>query len=179
MSSLLFEGPQGSVCFPAKVLESLRKHRQRHVWSREAGGQLFAKTVGTPIAIEQITPPGAGDVRSRFSFWPRREAEQRDIHRMFKAGLHYVGDWHTHPEDRPHPSRDDIEKISAIFRQSRHHLHAMLLVIVGRALEAEGVFVAHVNARGVFPCKVRESPSRSRDEVSESRRGAKAGHQLR
>jgi integrative and conjugative element protein (TIGR02256 family) len=158
MSSLIFEGPEGSVCFPSSVLASLRAHRQHHAWSREAGGQLFSPTVGARLTIERITPPGEKDVRSRYSFWPRRDAEQRDIHRMFKAGLHYIGDWHTHPEDRPRPSRADVEKIGAIFRQSRHQLHAMLLVIVGRTLHADGIFVAHVNLRGVFPCEVRTCP---------------------
>lgn len=161
---LLFKGPEGSVCFPQEILAALREHRQLHSWSREAGGQLFAPSIGLKVTIEQITPPGSKDLRSRFSFQPQREAEQADIHRLFKAGLHYVGDWHTHPEDRPRPSRDDIEKITAIFRKSRHQLHAMLLVIVGRTLEVEGIYVAHVNAKGVFPCRVVRLPVGSKHD---------------
>jgi hypothetical protein len=40
----------------------------------------------------------------------------------------------------------------------------MLLVVVGRTLEAEGIYVAHVNAKGVFPCRVARLPVGSKHD---------------
>ena len=80
------------------VIEHLLCHRQFGPGSREAGGQLFARFEGKTIRIERATGPRPSDRRSLMAFVPNRLAERREITRLFKEGLHYVGDWHTHPE---------------------------------------------------------------------------------
>jgi integrative and conjugative element protein (TIGR02256 family) len=69
--------------------------------------------------------------------------------RLFEQGLHYVGDWHTHPEPIPHPSATDTAEILDIFRCSKHELAAMLLVIVGQSTFPKGLFVGAVHGYGV------------------------------
>ncbi len=49
----------------------------------------------------------------------------------FESGLHYIGDWHTHPQDYPVPSQADKKKILKIFNISKHELSCMLLLIIG------------------------------------------------
>jgi integrative and conjugative element protein (TIGR02256 family) len=52
---------------------------------------------------------------------------------MHRKGLHFVGDWHTHPEAVPTPSSSDIRTINEAVAKSRHHLQGFLMVVVGSA----------------------------------------------
>lgn len=124
------------------VLDHFDRHRQRTLRSTEAGGQLFARFNSRKTIVDLATGPRKSDRRSRFTFFPNRYAERREIRRLFDAGLHYVGDWHTHPEHLPFPSRIDIESIQETVRSSRHELAAFVLVIVGIAPSPEGLYVS-------------------------------------
>jgi len=50
---------------------------------------------------------------------------------MHRNGLHFVGDWHTHPEPVPTPSAADIRTIKEAVAKSRHHLHGFIMIVVG------------------------------------------------
>jgi integrative and conjugative element protein (TIGR02256 family) len=130
-----------SLVLTDEVLEHLMKYRQRGSDSREAGGQLFARFDGNIIRIECATGPRLSDRRHLMSFVPSRLAERREIKRLFKDGLHYIGDWHTHPELRPKPSRTDIDSIQDLFKKSRHKLASFVMIIVGTARRQESLFV--------------------------------------
>lgn len=131
------------IAFSQSCLALFEKHCQRSSRHREIGGQLFARFVQNKMLIEQATAvPGR---RFRFSFLPDRRSEQIEIEKYFADGLHYVGDWHTHPEASPHPSSPDVRKMSGIFKESKHQLDFMLMVIVGLALYPDGLFVGVVN----------------------------------
>jgi len=131
------------------VLATFNRHRQTKFWSKEAGGQLFYREVAGKACVEYATEPGQGDRRSRFAFWPARQKEQKEINQLFAKGLHYVGDWHTHPEDSPSPSGDDTSKMMGIFKKSEHVLAGMLMVIVGRKATPDSIWCGLVGKRGV------------------------------
>lgn len=147
--SLRFRSPTGVIEISDGVLETFNRHRQMNFWSKEAGGQLFYRSVDGKVCVEYATEPGRGDKRSRFSFWPARPKEQKEINRRFAEGLHYLGDWHTHPEDSPSPSGDDTLKMTEIFEKSEHVLVGMLMVIVGRKTTPDGIWCGLVGKRGV------------------------------
>ncbi len=130
--------------FDAGSLATFEKNRQRTCLSREIGGQLFARFHENLIIIEVATITKGRSRRKRFGFWPDRAAEKADIVRLFEQGLHYVGDWHTHPELKPTPSMSDKNKMQDIFRCSTHELDCMLMVIVGLDPLPEGLFVCRV-----------------------------------
>jgi integrative and conjugative element protein (TIGR02256 family) len=134
----------GAIRLAAHCLETLEAHRQRTRFHRENGGQLFARYSDGVLVVEQATcVKGA---RSRFSFHPNRGEEQREIDALFEQGLHYVGDWHTHPEGRPTPSTPDRTKMLEIFQQSKHLLPYMLIVIVGLEPFPAGLFLGAVES---------------------------------
>lgn len=83
------------------------------------------------ITIELATGPRQSDRRTRYGYVPDRKAEQEEINRMFAKGLLFIGDWHTHPERLPQPSHSDLRSIRNVFRASKHHLPAFLLLIAG------------------------------------------------
>ncbi|MGA7998426.1 MAG: hypothetical protein WCA28_26485 [Bradyrhizobium sp.] len=53
-------------------------HRQRRLYQREAGGQLFARVWDDEWEIVSATGPRSRDRRGRFSFWPHRASEQEE-----------------------------------------------------------------------------------------------------
>jgi integrative and conjugative element protein (TIGR02256 family) len=92
--------------------------------------------------IEEATGPRASDLRTRTLYVPDRAAEQAEIDFWHTRRLHYVGDWHTHPEQHPEPSGSDRESIRESFIRSRHSLRGFLMVIVGTAEFPNGLFVS-------------------------------------
>jgi len=60
-------------------------------------------------------------------YLPDRRAEQEEIELMHTSDFHYVGDWHTHPDAYPVPSRVDVESIGECVRASSHDLNAFLM----------------------------------------------------
>jgi hypothetical protein len=61
---------------------------------------------------------------------------------MFRRDFHFVGCWHTHPEDVATPSRVDTRNISDCVRRSNHALNGFVMVIVGRLTLRESLFVS-------------------------------------
>ena len=128
---------------------ALEGRRQIGRGAKEIGGQLFARIEPGLINVVFASVTAGKSRRTRFGFFPDRDAERADVRSHFKAGLHYVGDWHTHPEDIPNPSSTDVHEIRNIFKQSLHELPFMLLVVVGRRAFPEGLFLGAATAGAV------------------------------
>jgi integrative and conjugative element protein (TIGR02256 family) len=131
-----------SLQFAVDVLRRFDAHRQNRFWQREAGGLLFARFELPKIDVCEATGPRPTDRRSRYSYRPDQEAEKREIEVNFTRGLHFVGCWHTHPEDIASPSIVDTRNISDCVRRSHHALNGFVMVIVGRAALPNGMFVS-------------------------------------
>lgn len=137
--------------FTRPVLDHFRKHRQDGPRKREAGGQIFARFRLPDIMLQEVTGPRAVDRRTRLSYWPDRASEQREIKSRHKRNLHFIGDWHTHPEDIPKPSGMDISSIQGAFSKSNHSLNGFILVIVGRCPMPTGLYVSLCNETSIIP----------------------------
>ena len=140
------------------VIEHLKRYRQMHNRQREAGGQLFARIDGPRIIVEEATGPRRSDRRTRTSYTPNRVAEQREINSRYKRGLHYVGDWHTHPEKIPSPSLIDVRSIDDCVAKSEHSLNGFILIVVGTAEPPGGFHTSlHDGVRAIELKAVTES----------------------
>jgi integrative and conjugative element protein (TIGR02256 family) len=113
------------------VVQHLLKSRQLRTRDPEVGGQLFGTFEKHRVRISLATGPRKGDRRSRFSFLPDRGRENIEIKQCFAHGLHYIGDWHTHPEHDPSPSSTDLASMADCFRKSKHQLSHFIMLIVG------------------------------------------------
>jgi integrative and conjugative element protein (TIGR02256 family) len=113
------------------VVEHFALHQQVRHDQAEAGGQLFARITRYEIFVEEATGPRASDRRGRTHYTPDRHAERKEIRERFALGLHYIGDWHTHPESVATPSPIDRFTISDCSRRSTHKLAGFLLIVVG------------------------------------------------
>lgn len=138
------------------VVAHFDKHRQRLFWQKEAGGQLFARFNAAETVVEAVTGPRPTDLRTRTTYKPDRQAEQIEIMQMFEAGLHYVGDWHTHPDPHPQPSKLDISSFAACYTSSVHELKAFVMIVVGTNTAPDGLRVSLHDASKEFVLKFTE-----------------------
>lgn len=144
---LIFNFPGGNqrLILTNSVLTVMGKYRQTNRRHSEAGGQLFARITPTLIIVAVATEPHRKDVRRRLSFIPDKKRLATEIQTYFSKGLHYIGDWHTHPEKIPKPSWIDYNSMQICFMQSRHELEHLLMVIVGIASFPAGIWAGLIN----------------------------------
>jgi integrative and conjugative element protein (TIGR02256 family) len=130
------------VTLAPEIIAHFVAHRQQGKIKTEIGGQLFARFAGGEVQIYRATGPNAADKRGWTWFMPDQRKQNTEIKRLFEEGLHFVGDWHTHPENNPTPSAWDFESMNDCFKKSRHQLKAFIMVIVGRAAFPRGLWVS-------------------------------------
>lgn len=139
-------GQKSYVLFQVSVLETFESYRQSSLASTEAGGVLLGYVRAGHLEVIQATPPQAEDVRHRVRYERNDPTHQALADLMWKeseGGVRYLGEWHTHPEDRPTPSGVDI--IGWRHRASqRQDARATLGVIVGRV----ALYVSLVDKHG-------------------------------
>lgn len=112
----------------------------------EAGGILLGKVRGPHVEIIEATHPSPIDTRSRYSFQRSPLFHRRRAFRQWrssKGAIRYLGEWHTHPEDHPSPSRIDLVEWRklAVDRIDQRPLVAMIL---GR----KGIYIELISADG-------------------------------
>lgn len=134
-------------CFKQEVLDYFLLHRQMKPTAKEVGGQLFGKFKNDIVCVCCATGPRKIDRNGRFFFNPSRWMERFEIKRKFRQGLHYIGDWHTHPQKKPTPSSLDIQSMNDCFVQSIHELPYFALVIVGQVAPPVGLWVSLHNGK--------------------------------
>lgn len=136
--SVILADDSGSVRveFLPEVIGSLRDRRQPNVNAKERGGQLFAQIDGAHYTVVEATGSRLGDRATPTSFTIDKRAAQLEIDQRYRQGLHFVGDWHTHPQTKPAPSDTDLSSINVLFRTSRHDLDGLILLIVGSGPDA-------------------------------------------
>lgn len=137
-----------------EVLTEFERLRQDTPYKTEAGGQLFGSLTKSEIVVERITGPRRTDKRGRYHYEPDRRAEQYEILKMHKQNLHYVGDWHTHPESKPVPSGRDLHSIMECFQRSTHGLNGFLLIVIGTAPFPAGLHVSLHSSNNHIELKV-------------------------
>jgi integrative and conjugative element protein (TIGR02256 family) len=146
------------------VLRHFHRHRQSSIIAPEVGGQLFAEFLPGRVCIRIATGPANEDKRGRFWFVPNQNRQNAEIQKLFKERLHFVGDWHTHPELVPSPSGTDLASMQDCFKKSRHQLKSFVMAIVGQADFPEGLWVSLHDKKGFC----RFSPVTEGDENTKS-----------
>lgn len=105
-------GINSKVLVETGVVSLLGKYKQNSSSKSESGGILLGYRRGKHLHIVQATTPQKKDVASRCSFTRKDPFHQSvALAKWRESGeiLGYVGDWHTHPEYEPSPSRIDFE----------------------------------------------------------------------
>lgn len=141
------------VLFQVSVLETFERYRQCSIAATEAGGVLLGYVRGGHLEVIRATSPQPSDVRRRTRYDRNDKAHQDLADLLWKQSegeIRYLGEWHTHPEDKPTPSGVDISGWHHRASQ-RQDARATLGVIVGR----DALYVSLVDKDGhIKVCKV-------------------------
>ena len=126
------EAVEQRVELSADALTHMHGNRQTSSRATEAGGQLFGTITSELIQVSKATGPYPADERSRYRYRSNPAAAQKEIQKQSKAGLLYLGEWHTHAEDHPDASGLDDEAMRLLLARSQLNSNALLMLIVGR-----------------------------------------------
>jgi len=110
---------------------SIASFRQIGGSATEAGGILLGYRRGQHLEVLEATVPQAKDIRKRARFYRSDTGHQTiatDRWRQSDGYIHYLGEWHTHPESEPTPSSFDRREW---IKLSRRQPHPLLFIIVG------------------------------------------------
>jgi integrative and conjugative element protein (TIGR02256 family) len=129
---IVFKAQDASlVVISNEVANILLSYRQLSDSSQESAGVLIGERRGAHIIITTLSEPSRSDIRSRFMVNRVSKHHQKVVDDAFKKSdgeWHYLGEWHTHPEDIPTPSRTDYNSWHKNLRTS----DPIILIIVGR-----------------------------------------------
>jgi integrative and conjugative element protein (TIGR02256 family) len=119
------------------VVRLMQRHRQLAPQDPEAGGILLGRLIrdGDGIVIDGGTTPSLSDRATRTTFFRGQEHTQRVVDWAWTASkgtLVYLGEWHTHPENRPTPSMQDRRNWANIFWEAEFEHAFLVFFIVGR-----------------------------------------------
>lgn len=122
---------QSLVVISIEVANILISYRQIDDSRPESAGVLIGERRGVHIIIKTLSEPSSWDIRSRFMVDRISTHHQKVVDEAFKKSsgdLHYLGEWHTHPEDVPKPSMTDYRS----WHKNLKSNDPLILIVVGR-----------------------------------------------
>lgn len=134
---MIFRRASGGVLlFAQDVVSTFESFKQAKPEDPEAGGILLGRLLrdSEDVIVDQATPPGESDRRSRTYFVRSLMPAQRKVDAAWASSegtSNYVGEWHTHPEPHPSPSPHDRRDWRRIAKKARYAQESLFFVIVG------------------------------------------------
>ena len=112
------------------VIHMISEYRQIEPSSTEAGGIFLGYRRGPHLEVVTTTIPGPKDIRRRTYFERCDPSHQRVAIEAWERDpyIHYLGEWHTHPERHPSPSMLDRREWMILGKEYRNDKLAMLIV---------------------------------------------------
>lgn len=104
----------------------------------ETGGILIGRygPEGWVADIVEATPKPKGSRAGWFWFQRSNTGLASLLDDRWSKGLHYLGEWHSHPGRSPTPSSSDVRAMLKIADDEAYRCVAPLLVILGGGLDA-------------------------------------------
>jgi integrative and conjugative element protein (TIGR02256 family) len=109
---MIFRAGLRIVAVADEVVETISAFSRRPENSREAGGILVGSYRGLHIQVTSCSGPMARDRRTATLFDRCDPGHQEFALKNWRDSARtktFVGEWHTHPEPRPSPSRLDLQ----------------------------------------------------------------------
>lgn len=114
------------------VISTFDAHRQTPRMP-EAGGVLLGRRRGIHVEVVHATSPMSTDQRSPVSFIRESVGHQEQAVTFWEQSggeIGYLGEWHTHAQNRPLPSSIDVKQWCELAEREPVHV-PKLSVIVG------------------------------------------------
>jgi len=133
------------------ILRIIFENRQSTSKDCESGGMLIGSIIrnSKDIVIEDLTLPTNDDIRSRIKYV--RSDKHNDI--LEKKWIEsqytkmYFGEWHTHPQDYPIPSTQDIKNWKYLLHNSKTETYILIFIIAGNSVY--GVWIGDRNKKKI------------------------------
>lgn len=101
---------------------------------KEAGGIILGQVAGSNVYVTKASVPNTFDRAGRHRFLRDKKAAQIIVdYEFFNSNRKtiYLGEWHTHPENSPTPSKTDLKMLKQQFKDNKINEKYLLLVIRG------------------------------------------------
>lgn len=98
----------------------------------EKGGMLLGYTANNELKITNITKPMICDISRRYNFVRNVFGHQFILYKKWKTSgrnINYIGEWHTHSEINPVPSRRDLKTLMEIRRYKNVNTPVIMLIV--------------------------------------------------
>ena len=123
------------------VIEQLDQYRQTD--GAEIGGILIGSIINDrKIRINRISLPCVIQA-SRCGCTRDAKRANEIIQQEFETSNHtrvYLGEWHTHPEKVPRPSKTDCKSVAEIFKDAQLPYERIIMLIIGQHSEYWSLF---------------------------------------
>lgn len=135
---------------PDDVARYMRREASK-AKSTETGGILIGHySADLSLAIVDRATPAPGDSRSGSTWFMRGTARlDKVLERVWKDGLHYLGEWHYHPDGHPEASPSDRAQMHNIAADPKMQCATPVLLILGDRGE-EPKIAAYAQRQGIF-----------------------------
>ena len=116
------------------VLDEIDKWLQFDKESMEAGGYIvgYQHAETSNVSLERVSRPYIGDYRNRIHFTMRDPRHKLFLLNEQRKKSYYMGVWHTHPEDVPHPSETDMIDWRQSVENEKSGCSYIFFIIAGR-----------------------------------------------
>ena len=126
----------GTIELGDAALSIMLKYKQIAKESKEAGGILLGRSIkdSIDVLIDEASEPAKEDLRRRFFFFRKKEPAQALVNKTWQYSQsvsNYLGEWHTHPEAHPTPSKLDLTNWVNLSRQTQCEQDFLVFSIVG------------------------------------------------
>lgn len=139
---MIYKFRNKAIVFTKEVINQLNKYKQHDLEQHEAGGILLGKIYDEAIIIDEISEPSTKDRAGRHFFERNVVRAQRIVEQTWKESNGeriYLGEWHTHPEKNPLPSKDDIKLAKNMLDHSKMEIDYLFMMIIGLETPYVGV----------------------------------------
>jgi integrative and conjugative element protein (TIGR02256 family) len=119
-----------------QVFDNMLRFKQDTFDKPESGGILLGYYIeNSSFTLTDVTIPTVLDKSSRFNFIRAKRSAQKAINIYFKESRGkkiYLGEWHSHPEDLPTPSKLDCKSIKEQIKFNKLNSNTIFMIIIGR-----------------------------------------------
>jgi len=149
---MIFSSSDGAVC--VNILPTAKKIIENEIllhFPQETGGILIGEyDVNLRLATVYLAIGPTEDSQHNATTFERGvkgiNAKIAQAQKRILPTLHYIGEWHSHPNNRPIPSNPDIKQMQTFAKNKHLGIKSPLLLIVGGRpqIKLEWLFSLHI-----------------------------------